>query len=179
MKDRKSSSLKHEQALLKLLKKTVFIVRKHWAHTLNYEDVIKFVGIVLKDEVQRSYLEIEYSNKNTAYLSANTANQFMKCINDWMLNQTLCIIRKCCYLTIMLDDSTDESNQLELSLIARIVRECIIENHFLDSQHLPRCDTSTIFSLIEKYLEIKKLKLITLSLVAWMAAQQWLGSIMV
>ena len=179
MKDRKSSSLKHEQALLKLLKKTVFIVRKHWAHTMNYEDVIKFVGIVLKDEVQRSYLEIEYSNKNTAYLSANTANQFMKCINDWMLNQTLCIIRKCCYLTIMLDDSTDESNQLELSLIARIVRECIIENHFLDSQHLPRCDTSTIFSLVEKYLEIKKLKLITLSLVAWMAAQQWLGSIMV
>lgn len=78
MKDRKSSSLKHEQALLKLLKKTVFIVRKHWAHTMNYEDVIKFVGIVLKDEVQCSYLEIEYSNKNTTYLSVNTVNQFMK-----------------------------------------------------------------------------------------------------
>lgn len=78
MKDRKSSSLKHEQALLKLLKKTVFIVRKHWAYTMNYEDVIKFVGIVLKDEVQRSYLEMEYSNKNTTYLSVNTVNQFMK-----------------------------------------------------------------------------------------------------
>lgn len=92
------------------------MVRKHWGHRTNYEDFVKFVGIDLN--VLCSYLEMAYSNKNTTYLSANNISQFLKCISDWMLNQTLCIIQKCEHLTNMLDKSIDESNWLKLSLIA-------------------------------------------------------------
>ena len=45
------------------------------------------------------------------------------------------------------------------SLIAQIVRDNIIENHFLGLQHLPRCDASTIFSTVEKYLRDKEIKI--------------------
>ena len=33
-----------EKALIKLLKITVFVVKKHWAHTYNYEDFVRFVN---------------------------------------------------------------------------------------------------------------------------------------
>ena len=92
------------------------MVRKHWAHRTNYEDSVKFLGIDLN--VLHSYLEMAYSNNNTTYLSANNISQFLKCISDWMLNQTLCIIREHEYLTNILDKSIDESNWLKLSLIA-------------------------------------------------------------
>ena len=57
-------------------------MRKHWAHTRNYEDFIEFAGIDLNDEVLCSYLKLVYSNKNTTYLSANTVSQCLKCLDS-------------------------------------------------------------------------------------------------
>ena len=148
-----------EQALIKLLRITVFIVQKHWAHTTNYEDFVRFVGTDLQEEVLKSYLELTDSHKNATYLSSNTVSQFLKHISNWMLDQTLCIVRKCDYLTIMLDESTDESNRSELSLIARIVNNGSIENHFLDLKHLTRCDASSIFTTVETYLREKEIEI--------------------
>ena len=148
-----------EQALIKLLRITVFIVQKHWVHTTNYEDFVRFVGTDLQEEVLKSYLELTDSHKNATYLSSNTVSQFLKHISNWMLDQTLCIVRKCDYLTIMLDESTDESNRSELSLIACIVNNGSIENHFLDLKHLTRCDASSIFTTVETYLREKEIEI--------------------
>ena len=72
----------------------------------------------------------------------------------------------------MLDESLDESNCTELSLIFRIVHNGIIENHFLDLMQLQRCDIETIF------LEFSKLTYVTVEfkynesdLPGWMDAQ--------
>ena len=40
-----------EQALIKLLKITVSMVKKHWAHIKNYEDFLKFIGNDLNEKV--------------------------------------------------------------------------------------------------------------------------------
>ena len=80
-----------------------------------------------------------------------------------MREKTLQTIKSCDYFTLMLDESTDESNRSELSHIFRIVNNEIIENHFLDLMQLQRCDAETIFKSFETNLrdsgvEIQRIK---------------------
>lgn len=56
-----------EEALLKLFTITVFLVRKHLAHSTNYEDFVQFIRNNLKDEVLRAYLEMADSNKTSNF----------------------------------------------------------------------------------------------------------------
>ena len=81
--------------------------------------------------------------------------------------KTLQTIKSCDYLTLMLDESTDESNRSELSLIFRIVNNGVIEKQFLDLMQLQRCDA-----------EVSKLTYVTVELKynqsdspGWMDAQ--------
>ena len=48
---------------------------------------------------------------------------------------------------------TDVSNQSELLLMARIVKDQVVKNLFLDLLQLRRCDAVTIFNTVEKFLE--------------------------
>ena len=61
-----------EEALIKLLKITVLMVKKHWTHTYNYEDFVRFVNFDLGDAVLKEYMTYAESHKNVTYLSANT-----------------------------------------------------------------------------------------------------------
>ena len=61
-----------EDVIIELLKITVFIVRKHWAHTTSYEDLVRFIGNDLGDSVLKEYLTLADSHKNATYITANT-----------------------------------------------------------------------------------------------------------
>ena len=65
------------------------MVKKHWAHTYNYEDFIGFVSFGLADAILNEYMTYAESNKNATYLSANTNVQFVKVISDRMKEETL------------------------------------------------------------------------------------------
>ena len=81
-----------------------------------------------------------------------------------MLDETISVVKQCDFTTIMLDESTDKSNQSEMSLIVQILQNSMIESHILDLVHLRRCDAKTIFSEVETYfirdndLDLKKIK---------------------
>ena len=77
-----------EEAILELLQITVFMVKKHWTHTNNYEDVVRFIGTDLSDEVPKEYLILEDLHKNATYLTVNTITQFIKTISKWMRKKT-------------------------------------------------------------------------------------------
>ena len=49
---------------------------------------------------------------------------------------------------MLLDESTDEANRSELSLIVRMINNGKIENHFLDLLQLSRGDAQTIFQSV-------------------------------
>ena len=40
-----------QEALLKLTQITIFLVKKHWAHTANYEQFFQFIGVELGETV--------------------------------------------------------------------------------------------------------------------------------
>ena len=83
-----------EEALIKLLKITVFMVKKHWAHTYNYEDFVHFVSFDLSDGVLNDYMTYAELHNSSIYFSANTIVQFVKVISDWMKEETLEEIKK-------------------------------------------------------------------------------------
>ena len=142
-----------EEALIKLLKITVFMVKKHWAHTYNYEDFVRFVSFDLGDAVLKEYMTYAESHKNATYLSANTVVQFVKVISDWMKEETLEELKQCQDFTLLLDESTDETNRSELCLQVRIVKEGEIQNRFLDLLQLRRGDALTIFETIVDFCD--------------------------
>ena len=130
------------------MKITVLIVRKHWAHTTSYEDLVRFIGNDLGDSVLKEYLTLADSHKNAAYITANTVKQFIKIISEWMKKNTVNELKTCNEFTLLLDESTDEANRSELSLIVRMIRDGKIENHFLDLLQLNRGDAETIFECL-------------------------------
>ena len=142
-----------EQALEKLMKITVFMVKKHWAHVNNYEDFVNFVGNELQDLVLNEYLKLCNDRKNATYLSEFTVMKFLTIIGEYMENEALQKVRDSEQFTIMLDESTDEANRSELAVIARVVDENgNVENHFLKLIQLSRCDALTIFTAVYDYL---------------------------
>ena len=107
-----------EAALVKLLKITVFIVKKHWAHTTNFEDIVRFIGEEHHEQILSEYLKLTESQKNTTFLSKGSVLFFNKEISSWTKDKTIKEMRKHENYTLLLDEAVDESNPSELSFIA-------------------------------------------------------------
>ena len=123
------------------------MVKKHWAHTYNYEDFVRFFAVL------KEYMTYAESYKNATYLSANTVVQFVKVISDWMKEETLEELKQCQDFTLLLDESIDESNRSKLCLQVRILKEGEIQNRFLDLLQLRRGDALTIFETIVDFCD--------------------------
>ena len=54
--------------------------------------------------------------------------------------------------TLLLDEATDESNRSELSLIARVIESGEVHKLFLSLFELCRCNTESIFKIVEAFL---------------------------
>ena len=96
-------------ALLKLVRITVFIVQKNWAHIKNFEDFDRFVGADLEKEILKKYLKTCQDRKK-CYI-------FIKVINDYIKDKSLTKHRNTTDFTLMLDEAFDEGNRSHLSLI--------------------------------------------------------------
>ena len=138
------------------------MVQKHWGHVNNYEDFVRFVGEELEDLVFNEYLKLAGHHKNATYLSKFTVSKFLEV--KWIEQETVKKIREAEYFTLLLDDSTDNANRSELSLIARAVDEdgCI-QTHFLTLIQLQRCDALSIFTAVYDYLEAKEIDITRMS----------------
>ena len=78
-----------------------------------------------------------------------------------MKKNTVNELKTCNEFTLLLDESTDEANRSELSLIVRMIKDGKTENHFPDLLQLNRGDTETIFESVsdclrENELDIKR-----------------------
>ena len=139
------------------MKITVLIVRKHWAHTTSYEDLVRFIGNDLGDSVLKEYLTLTDSHKNATYITANRVKQFIKIISEWMKKNTVNELKTCNEFTLLLEESTDEANHSELLLIVHMIKDGKIGNHFLDLLQLNHGDAETIFESVSDCLRENEL----------------------
>ena len=142
-----------DNAIIKLLKITAFLMKNHWAHSTNYEDFVRFVGNSLEEEILHEYLKYAESHKNATYLSQKTVTQFIQVISKWMLDEILSEVKDCEHFSILMDESTDEANRSELSAFCRLVKDGVIKNHFMELIPLSRCDAQSIYASVTKFLE--------------------------
>ena len=113
------------QALVKLLKITIFIVQHKWSHTTTYEDFVRFVGENLEEQVLKEYLNTCQHHKNDSYLS--TTQQFVEEAGSYIKEMTLNMMKGSDDFTLLLDESTDCNAHSQLALIACIVIDCGIQ----------------------------------------------------
>ena len=140
-----------QDALLKLLQITVFIVQEIWVHTKNVDDFVRFVGMDLEEEVLKGYLKICHNRKNATHISSTAVTDFIKVINDYVKDKSLTELRNATDFMLMLDQAMDNGNRSELSLIARLVDGTTVKNVFLDFLCLSPGDANSIFSVIHRY----------------------------
>ena len=139
-------------ALITMFEITVFIVKKHWAHTTNFEDTVRFVGEDLHEQILSEYLKLLESLKNATYLSQNSSTLFITKISNWMKDETIKTMKEHENYTLLFDEATDESNMSELSLIARVEESGEVHNLFPSLLQLRRCDAESIFKTVEAFL---------------------------
>ena len=120
---------------------------------------MRFIGKELHEKVLSEYLKISDSHKNATYLSENSVSLFLREIGNWMKKQTVKEISKQEHYTLLLDEATDESNRSELSLIARVVENEEIKNHFLSLLELRRGDAESIFKTVEAIMDKENLSM--------------------
>ena len=135
------------EALVKLLRITIFIVQNRWAHTTTYQDFVRFVGGDLGEVV----LKQTEQHKNATYLSRPTVSEFVKITGQYIKEITIDFMKLQSDFTLLLDESTDCANQSQLALIARVIVDCAIDNKFLDLIKLPRCNATSIFNEVEQF----------------------------
>lgn len=84
-----------EDAIMQLLKITVYIVRKHWVHTTSYEDLVRFIENDLGDLVLKEYLTLADSHKNATYITVNTVKEFIGIISERMKTNMVNELKLC------------------------------------------------------------------------------------
>ena len=128
-----------------MFKITVFVVKKHWAHTTNFDDTVRFIGEDLHEQILSEYLKLSESHKNATYLFQNLEPLFITEISNWMKDETIKKMKEHENYTLLLDEATGESNRSELSLIACVVESGEVHNLFLSLLELHRCNAKSNF----------------------------------
>ena len=147
-----------EAALTKMFKITVFVVKKHWAHTTNFEDTVWFIGENLHEQILSEYLKLSESHKNATHLSQNSVSLFITEIINWMKDETIKKMKERKNYTLLLEESN--SNRSELSLIACAVESGEVHNLFLSLLELHRCNAESNFKTVEAFLITENLEII-------------------
>ena len=94
---------------IKLLKITVYVVKKHQAHTTSYGHLVNFAGNDLEEPALKEYLLLIENRKNALHFSTTAVNTFLYL--NCMKENTMKIIREHEDFTIMVYEATDESNR--------------------------------------------------------------------
>ena len=143
-----------------MFKITVFVVKKHWAHTTNFDDTVRFIGEDLHEQILSEYLKLSESHKNATYLFQNLEPLFITEISNWMKDETIKKMKEHENYTLLLDEATGESNRSELSLIACVVESGEVHNLFLSLLELHRCNAKSNFKTVEAFLITENLEII-------------------
>ena len=67
-----------EVALIKMFKITVFIVKKHWAHTNNFDDTVRFIDKDLHEQILSEYLKLSVTPKYYLFIAKFSATFYYR-----------------------------------------------------------------------------------------------------
>lgn len=111
----------------------------------NFRALLKFRAEggdqVLKDHIANS-------NANSQYTSWQTQNEIISALNTVILNQHVNRINNAKYFSILCDETTDISGQMQMSFCVRFVENCIVQEIFLQFVPVTDCTGAGLASTI-------------------------------
>ena len=109
MEARTNTERKYNRKIVKKLIKTVyFLSSKKWAVKQNFEKLIKFTAFELEDpDFSAHILSVP---KNATYCKANSVEEFLKLIGDFLHDQNIINLQLSGDFTLLADKSMDEAD---------------------------------------------------------------------
>jgi hypothetical protein len=120
IENKNAADRKRNRKIIKKLIQTVyFMAKKKWAVKENFEEIVTFMAFEMNDEELAFHLE--KAPKNASYSTANSVEQFLKCLGDFLNDELIGELQSTGDFTILADESTDEGDRSQLSIFVRFV----------------------------------------------------------
>jgi len=88
--------------------------------------------------------------KEKVYTSHEIQNELIKLMGIQVLRSVAQELQKSPYLTIMADETTDTSNQEQLTIVLRqVTEELLVHEEFIGLYKVPNIEVATIFDVIQ------------------------------
>jgi len=148
--------LLNHQALSSLIRSLYFLSKEEISHTTKYEPLIR--KVVLKSDINLEKW-LKFQSERSTYLSKYTASELLTCIGESLDFQDETLLHDK-YFSLMADESTNVSNQSELSLVVRYVAPSPsfeVKEKFVCLVGLKSTTAESIFTAIDTELKKRKL----------------------
>ena len=144
---------RNRRIIKKFLKASYFLARK-WAVRENFEDVIEFLNDLGDQDINDHLRE---SSSQATYVSATSADEFLRCLSDHLEGDFLSRLISTCDFSLMADETTDMTDAA-LSIFIRYVD---FDSHEVKEEFLGLVEvvgskgTEALFKLICEVLQDK------------------------
>lgn len=142
-------------AIKALIRCTHFLVRRHIAHTTNFDELVDLVVSCGAEDLRRFF---ESAGKNASYMSKVAVVEFIEAIGLWAEESLLKRLHQASNFSIMADECTDVTTIEELSIFFRWVEDGVPLEHFLEILPLKATDARTIYSAIVEFMKDKHIQ---------------------
>lgn len=113
------------------------MIRKRWALRINFEELVRFIADLGVEELS-SYLD---KSPSVTYLSSTSVTDIIEAISRPIEEELLSSLRNAKYFALLADESTDEANREQFSIMCKWLHNNEVKGHYMGLIHVkkPRC----------------------------------------
>lgn len=131
------------------------MIRKKWALSINFEEFVRFIAD-LGVEKLAGYLN---KNPSVTYLSSTSVSDIIDSISKPIEEELLSSLRDAKCFALLADESTDEANREQFSLMCKWLHNNEVKEHYIGLIHVEKTDAFSLLAAIEQFFVAKHVDL--------------------
>lgn len=110
----------------KLVRCAYFMIRKRWALSINFEELVRFIEDLGVEELS-SYLD---KSPSVTYWSSTSVTDIIEAISRPTEEELLSSLRNAKYFALLADESTDEAKE-QFSIMCKWLHNNEVKEHYM------------------------------------------------
>ncbi|CAG2224053.1 unnamed protein product [Mytilus edulis] len=147
-KHSESTKEANRSVLKKLFRCLYFMIRQKWAVTENFESFVRFIAELGVEDLQRHISNSEFTK--VTYMSSKIVTQMTTLLSDLIESSLLNSLRTEKF-ALLADESTDNANRMQLSVMARWNMGGNVNDHYMGLIHLDRARAEDICKSLQSF----------------------------
>lgn len=131
------------------------MIRKRWALRINFEELVRFIADLGVEELS-SYLD---KSPSVTYLSSTSVTDIIEAISRPIEEELLSSLRNAKYFALLADESTDEANREQFSIMCKWLHNNEVKGHYMGLIHVKKTDALSLLTAIEQFFMAKNVDL--------------------